>query len=357
LRSSTVGSDDDDDDDEEEEDARGRRGGRRRALDSSRVSRLRPCIAAEEGRRARARAGTSAAPTAPRAFELLLSSTKTTDTRATTTTGALFAARAPPRRPPHPTGRREREMAATARVARVHPRASIPARDRASRSHPRRRHVASSSSSSSSSSASPAAAIEEELDVVLLETTRADGARARIVYSTTAEVDCYDLERLCDDVGWPRRPISKVKAALENSFCVSSLYLELVPPTADADADATSSSSASSAATTDGTPPVGLPGVKYPRSLAYGERKLIGVARATSDHAFNATIWDVVVDGEYQGNGLGKALVEQTIRTLMSRDIGNITLFADSKVVPFYQSLGFVSDPEGIKGMFLYPTT
>ena len=256
--------------------------------------------------------------------------------------------------------------AATARVARVHPRASTPARDRASRSHPRRRHVASSSSSSSSSSsASPAAAIEEELDVVLLETTRADGARARIVYSTTAEVDCYDLERLCDDVGWPRRPISKVKAALENSFCVSSLYLELVPPTADADADATStststsssSSSASSAATTDGTPPVGLPGVKYPRSLAYGERKLIGVARATSDHAFNATIWDVVVDGEYQGNGLGKALVEQTIRTLMSRDIGNITLFADSKVVPFYQSLGFVSDPEGIKGMFLYPTT
>ena len=159
--------------------------------------------------------------------------------------------------------------------------------------------------------------------------------------------------------------IAILAAALENSFCVSSLYLELVPPTADADADATStstsssssSSSASSAATTDGTPPVGLPGVKYPRSLAYGERKLIGVARATSDHAFNATIWDVVVDGEYQGNGLGKALVEQTIRTLMSRDIGNITLFADSKVVPFYQSLGFVSDPEGIKGMFLYPTT
>ena len=205
---------------------------------------------------------------------------------------------------------------------------------------------------------SPGGALDgEEQDVVLIETRRADGRVGRIVYSTTAEVDCYDLERLCDDVGWPRRPISKVKAALENSFCVSSLYLELVPPTADADADATSSSSASSAATTDGTPPVGLPGVKYPRSLAYGERKLIGVARATSDHAFNATIWDVVVDGEYQGNGLGKALVEQTIRTLMSRDIGNITLFADSKVVPFYQSLGFVSDPEGIKGMFLYPTT
>ena len=61
------------------------------------------------------------------------------------------------------------------------------------------------------------------------------------------------------------------------------------------------------------------------------------------------------MDTEFQGQGLGKALVEQMVRTLLARDIGNITLFADNKVVPFYRSLGFVSDPEGIKGMFLYP--
>jgi hypothetical protein len=30
----------------------------------------------------------------------------------------------------------------------------------------------------------------------------------------------------------------------------------------------------------------------------------VGVARATSDHAFNATIWDVVVATEFQGQGL-----------------------------------------------------
>ena len=40
---------------------------------------------------------------------------------------------------------------------------------------------------------------------------------------------------------------------------------------------------------------------------------LIGMARATSDHAFNATIWDVLVDPEYQGQGLGRALVEQMV--------------------------------------------
>lgn len=40
-----------------------------------------------------------------------------------------------------------------------------------------------------------------------------------------------------------------------------------------------------------------------------------GLARATSDHAFNATIWDVLVDPAYQGQGLGKALVEQMVRS------------------------------------------
>lgn len=32
-----------------------------------------------------------------------------------------------------------------------------------------------------------------------------------------------------------------------------------------------------------------------------------------------------------QGQGLGKAMVEKMIRTLLQRDIGNITLFADSQ--------------------------
>ena len=53
--------------------------------------------------------------------------------------------------------------------------------------------------------------------------------------------------------------------------------------------------------------------------------------------------------------GLGKALVEQMVRTLLRQDIANITLFADAKVVGFYKALGFEADPEGIKGMFWYP--
>jgi aralkylamine N-acetyltransferase len=53
--------------------------------------------------------------------------------------------------------------------------------------------------------------------------------------------------------------------------------------------------------------------------------------------------------------GLGKALVEQMVRHLLRKGIGNITLFADAKVIDFYKKMGFEADPEGIKGMFWYP--
>ena len=38
------------------------------------------------------------------------------------------------------------------------------------------------------------------------------------------------------------------------------------------------------------------------------------------------------------------------VRSLLRKDISNITLFADSKVINFYKQLGFEADPEGIKG-------
>ena len=147
---------------------------------------------------------------------------------------------------------------------------------------------------------------------------------------------------------------AKVQAALENSFCVASLYLEIAEGGAEGADTAGEERGAKETKTNGG----GMPGVSYADDAnppGIERRRLVGLARATSDHAFNATIWDVVVDTEFQGQGLGKALVEQMVRTLLARDIGNITLFADNKVVPFYRSLGFVSDPEGIKGMFLYP--
>ncbi|BBN12704.1 aralkylamine N-acetyltransferase [Marchantia polymorpha subsp. ruderalis] len=167
---------------------------------------------------------------------------------------------------------------------------------------------------------------EPEADeVVLVEKVQKDGTIEKIVFTSGGEVDVFELERLCTKVGWPWRPPSKVEAALRNSYMVASLYLHKQTPS-----------------TEEGGEPV-------------EKRELIGMARATSDHAFNATIWDVLVDPLFQGQGLGKALVEQMVRALLRRDIGNITLFADAQVVDFYKGLGFQADPDGIKGMFWYP--
>lgn len=157
-------------------------------------------------------------------------------------------------------------------------------------------------------------------ELVLVEHAKEDGGVVQIVYRNGGLVDAGALETLCDKVGWPRRPISKVQTALANSFLTSGLYLRQQPSDKSEKSD-----------------------------------KLIGLARATSDHVFNATIWDVLVDPAYQGQGLGKALVEQMVRTLLQRDITNITLFADANVVEFYQQLGFEAEPEGIRGMFWYP--
>jgi aralkylamine N-acetyltransferase len=146
------------------------------------------------------------------------------------------------------------------------------------------------------------------------ELPNAASGTVRLFFSTDREIDLYELEELCDAVGWARRPLRKVRKAIDHSFIVLTLWEQ------------------------------------------YGaRRRLVGFSRATSDYAFNATIWDVVVHPDYQGKGLGKALMKQIIKQLRSEDISNITLYADPQVVEFYRKLGFSADPEGIKGMFWYP--
>ncbi|MDJ0726522.1 MAG: GNAT family N-acetyltransferase [Prochloraceae cyanobacterium] len=137
---------------------------------------------------------------------------------------------------------------------------------------------------------------------------------SRIYFSKRREIDLYELEELCDSVGWARRPLRKVKKALQYSFLVVSMW-----------------------------------------EVKGKKQRLIGFARATSDCAFNATIWDVVVHPAFQKKGLGKALMKYTIDSLRKQDISNITLFADPQVIDFYRNLGFILEPEGIKGMFWYP--
>lgn len=80
-------------------------------------------------------------------------------------------------------------------------------------------------------------------------------------------------------------------------------------------------------------------------------RRPVAFARATGDGVFNAIIWDVVVDPSFQGIGLGKAVMERLMKELLEKGIYNIALYSEPRVLGFYRPLGFVADPDGIRGM------
>ncbi len=151
-------------------------------------------------------------------------------------------------------------------------------------------------------------------EILLINNLNNKKSDNQIYIAINQEINLYELEELCDAVGWVRRPIQKVKIALDHSFLKVCLFYK-----------------------------------------SQNQQILIGFARATSDHSFNATIWDVVIHPDFQSKGLGKALMNELIKELRCQDISTITLFADPQVLNFYRNLGFISDPDGVKGMFWYP--
>jgi N-acetylglutamate synthase-like GNAT family acetyltransferase len=68
--------------------------------------------------------------------------------------------------------------------------------------------------------------------------------------------------------------------------------------------------------------------------------KLVGIARATSDGVFRATIWDVVIHPDYRGFGFGKALVENLLANPFMCRVERIYLTTTYQQ-KFYEKLGF----------------
>jgi GNAT superfamily N-acetyltransferase len=120
--------------------------------------------------------------------------------------------------------------------------------------------------------------------------------------------------------GWPARPPDRLAAALAGSYLCAGVVLTPLE---------------SGGGGENSSPPI-----------------LVGAARATSDAAFNATLWDVLVHPAVRGRGVGTALVERVTAALLEAGLGNVTLFSSPGALPFYGGLGFEADPEGIRGMF-----
>ncbi|XP_065851614.1 GCN5-related N-acetyltransferase 1, chloroplastic [Euphorbia lathyris] len=133
-------------------------------------------------------------------------------------------------------------------------------------------------------------------------------SRGFLLRRTFSDLNLDQLNSVFVAVGFPKRDPEKIKVALENTS--SLLWIE------------------------------------HKKT-----QKPVAFARATGDNVFNAIIWDVVVDPSYQGLGLGKVVMERLVEELLEKGIVNIALYSEPRVLGFYRPLGFVADPDGIRGM------
>ncbi len=77
-----------------------------------------------------------------------------------------------------------------------------------------------------------------------------------------------------------------------------------------------------------------------PVVTVWDAKRLIGFARATSDGIYRAGIWDVVVDPDYQGIGLGRKLVETVISHPLVNKVERVYLTTTHQQ-SFYERIGF----------------
>lgn len=134
-----------------------------------------------------------------------------------------------------------------------------------------------------------------------------------MVLSSEREIDLIQLEQLCDAVGWSRRPLRRVRKALEHSLLQVGLW-------------------------------------RHDPRLP----KLVGFARCTGDGVVEATVWDVVVHPHYQGVGLGKQLMDYVLEQLRTMEVERVSLFADPDVVAFYANQGWELEPLQRRCAFWY---
>jgi ribosomal protein S18 acetylase RimI-like enzyme len=138
-------------------------------------------------------------------------------------------------------------------------------------------------------------------------------AQVGLVLSLEREIDLFELEQLCDAVGWSRRPLRRVRKALQHSLLVVGLWRH---------------------------------DPRLPR--------LVGFARCTGDGVIEATVWDVAVHPLYQGAGLGKQLMGFVLEQLREMQVERVSLFADPDVVAFYRAQGWELEPQSRRCAFWY---
>jgi predicted GNAT family N-acyltransferase len=78
---------------------------------------------------------------------------------------------------------------------------------------------------------------------------------------------------------------------------------------------------------------------------------LIGFTRIMSDFIYKAFIFDVMVDAQYRGKGLGQRLMDLVKNHEKLRTVKQFELYCLPEMEDFYSSFGFTTEVGGIKLM------
>lgn len=84
---------------------------------------------------------------------------------------------------------------------------------------------------------------------------------------------------------------------------------------------------------------------------AYLDNTLVGFGRIISDGNLHAFIVDLIVLPEYQGKGIGKAILKKLVGEARKKGINDIQLFCAKGKRDFYIRNGFIERPEDAPGM------
>lgn len=76
----------------------------------------------------------------------------------------------------------------------------------------------------------------------------------------------------------------------------------------------------------------------YAVVFVYDDEKIVGVARALSDGLSQAAIYNVALDPEYHGNGIGRKMLEVLMDQIKGQ---NIILYTHPQTVEMYEHFGF----------------
>ena len=74
---------------------------------------------------------------------------------------------------------------------------------------------------------------------------------------------------------------------------------------------------------------------------AYDNENLVGFGRVISDGIVHALILDMIIRPEYQGNGIGKEILDKIVTRCRSFEIRDIQLFSAKGKAGFYEKYGF----------------